>query len=802
MDDAKELNARIACCAQQRTLEEVRAYVAETGAAWTISESPDLDRLLEDAGVQIPDCVLFDAGKTKDSHDDCTRLCALSDSLQVPVLMLAGGAALRKLRAEIRDLGCPGVFVMREHNEDTAAVLKNMILTRRTAKDLRTANQRLAEVAEEHARALHDSEEQYRFLLDSCSDAVMVLEVDRHGAGGALREINEVAAKWFGYSRDTTPEISLKQLFALGGSDGASGRIEGILKHKKMYFESMMQRRDGSKIPVEVITRTFAVGREKHRVIIVSRIFDRAAVHPVGEEAGEDYRFLATQTGLLMYDVNLKTEQMICGGAVAEITGFTVPQLMRGGMKGWRERVVGEDYHRMIITINDAIRRLDKYEVEYRILHKSGEIRHIEDHGVVLPDESGNASRLLGTMKDITLRVQAQEQRMQLENELQHSQRLESLGVLAGGIAHDFNNILAGIIGLTDLALREVPVDSFVHEDLTEVLQAANRAKELVRQILAFSRQSGQERSPIYLHIIAREVIKLLRASLPPTIEIIDSADVHSGAVMANAAQIYQVITNFSTNAAQAMAGKPGTIEIRVQDIDMTEREARNYPGLKPGPYVQLAVMDTGHGMAESVLARVFDPFFTTKGPGEGTGMGLAVVHGIITDHGGAVSAMSKLGAGSRFDTFLPRIAGVKVEETAHMEKLSGGHERILFVDDDAAVLHLAESALPRLGFKLRMCTNGEEALTTFLANPGAFDVVITDQIMPKMSGLDLAKEIHLHAPHTPIILFTGFSDEILPETLANSGVLEVVLKPIILKDLIDAIRRSVDKALESELTE
>jgi len=355
---------------------------------------------------------------------------------------------------------------------------------------------------------------------------------------------------------------------------------------------------------------------------------------------------------------------------------------------------------------------------------------------------------------------------------------------------------------LTDLALREVPVDSFVHEDLTEVLQAANRAKELVRQILAFSRQSGQERSPIYLHIIAREVIKLLRASLPPTIEIIDSADVHSGAVMANAAQMYQVITNFSTNAAQAIAGKSGTIEIRVRDVELGEKDVRKHPGLRPGPYVQLSVMDTGHGMAESVLARVFDPFFTTKGPGEGTGMGLAVVHGIITDHGGAVSAMSKLGSGSCFDAFLPRIAGVKVEETAQLEKIRGGHERILFVDDDVAVLRFAESALPRLGFKVTMSTNGEEALTRFLSSPRAFDIVITDQIMPRMSGLDLAKEIHAHAPHVPIILFTGFSEEILPETLAECGIIEMVFKPIITKDLVDAIRRSIDKVLESDQVE
>jgi len=578
MENGQELRARIACCAQRHSLEALRASIEETGVGWTIVESSDLEKLLEGVDGQVPDCILYQTNDAQDYRPDCARLVAVSEKRQIPVLILAGGAFFKKLRREVRESRNPKVFVMGEDNEDFVAALRSMIRAHRIEGDLRSANQRLAEVAEEHARSLHESEEQYRFLLDVCSDAVMVLEVDKQGASGVLKEINEVATVWFGYTRDTVPDISLKQLFALGGG-GSSNRVEGILKQKKMYFETMIQKRDGSKVPVEVVTRTFTVGRDKHRIIIVARSSEKPSAHAGREESGEDYRFLASQTGLLMYDVNIKTQQMICGGAVADITGFSASQLMRGGMKGWRERVISEDYHQMIRTINDAIRRLDKYEVEYRILNKAGEIRHIEDHGVVLPDETGNAIRLLGTMKDITLRVQAQEQRIQLENELQHSQRLESLGVLAGGIAHDFNNILAGIIGLTDLALREVPVDSFVHEDLTEVLQAANRAKELVRQILAFSRQSGQERSPIYLHIIAREVIKLLRASLPPTIEIIDSADVHSGAVMANAAQMYQVITNFSTNAAQAIAGKSGTIEIRVRDVELGEKDVRKHPG-------------------------------------------------------------------------------------------------------------------------------------------------------------------------------------------------------------------------------
>ncbi|HOH32149.1 MAG TPA: PAS domain-containing protein, partial [Candidatus Hydrogenedentes bacterium] len=337
---------------------------------------------------------------------------------------------------------------------------------------------------------------------------------------------------------------------------------------------------------VEAVCDNFPSDRGTHFLIVTARRQDTALSSGEIRNTANDFAGLPVQSVITMYEGNLKTQAMIWGGEVEEITGFTSRELKQAGLKGWRERICPEDYHRVIIRINEAARKLGKYHLEYRIVHKSGEIRHIEDHGVILPDESGTAERLLGTMGDITHRVQEQEQRLRLEQELQHSQRLESLGALAGGIAHDFNNILAGIIGLTDLALREVPANSFVNEDLKEVLQAANRAKELVRQILAFSRQSGQEKSPLYLHIIAREVIKFLRASLPPTIEIIDSADIHSGAIMANAAQMYQVITNFTTNAAHAMKDKPGKIEISVRDTDLSEKEVRNFPGLRPGPYV------------------------------------------------------------------------------------------------------------------------------------------------------------------------------------------------------------------------
>ncbi len=785
----------IVCYRQRQRLDALRAYVHKMYSQWQLDAVSEVADIPERTAAKPADCIVLEitqkwVDSTPYADIRANPLCATT-----PILLITDFGMRGKVRERVAQTGLADVLVMADEEGELAEAISVIVRARRAEEELRAVNRRLAEVVEERSRALHESEERYRFLLNTCSDGVMAFEVDKQGGSGKLIDINDVACRWTGYGREELTRLSLRQLAAPDRLNNVPGRLESILQHKELFFETVVQARDGSKLPLEVMTQSFELDEKRNLVVALGRRLDDASGQRKSqEETNDDYRFLAAQTGQLIYDCNLNTDRVIWGGAVMQITGFSSSQLSRSGLKGWWDRIAPEDRTRVQARLDEASRAVGKYQIEYRIVHKSGESRHIEDHGVVLPDQSGKAYRLFGAMKDITARVQAEEEQRRLEEELQHSQRLESLGVLAGGIAHDFNNILAGIIGLTDLALREVPPDSLAHDDLSEALQAANRAKELVRQILAFSRQSGQERNPIYLHIIAREVIKLLRASLPATIEIIDSADVHSGAVLANASQMYQVITNFSTNAAHAMSGQKGKIEIRVEDEEVDAAMALRHPILRPGPYVKLSVIDTGHGMAPSVLSRVFDPFFTTKGPGQGTGMGLAVVHGIVADHGGAVIAESKLGVGATFTTYFPRIAGVVVTESEQEEQLQRGHERILFVDDDEAVLRFAEAALPRLGFEVTLCTSGEEALTTFLNDPHKFDLIITDQIMPRMSGEELATQIHVHSPDMPIILFTGFSDEFSRERLQKSGIREVVLKPIIVKDLVDSIRRTLDK--------
>lgn len=774
-------------------LKTLEKHIKANKAPIKIRTTVTPEDLIEHLKTNAYDCILLETLPNAPLPPVFFQLRDDAAHTGIPILLATPLSNCQPLWEQVVQYNRDDVYVMVSSPSELTAALVVIMRAKYAEDQLRANNQRLAELAEERSRLLQESEDRYRFLFHSCSDAVMAFEMNNNEA--RLLDANNIISQWLGFSREELARTTFRQLTTNDRLDNVHGRLESILQHNELFFETVLRARDGSNVPLEVKTRSFNTDSEKNIVVALGKRAEPLESSRKSTNAEDEYRYLARQTGQIIYDYNLVTGNVIWGGAVAQVSGFTVRQLSQSGWEGWTERIVQEDRPRVEKELAEALRTLEIYQLEYRIQHKSGEIRYIEDNGVIMPDANGKAYRILGTIKDMTVRIQSEEERRRVNDELQHSQRLESLGVLAGGIAHDFNNILAGIIGLTDLALREIPKESLAHDDLTEALQAANRAKELVKQILAFSRQTNQERNPIYLHIIAREALKLLRASLPSMIEIIDSVDSHSGAVMANAAQLYQVITNFSTNAAQAMAGQNGKLEIRVRDVEADQTMLEKHPPLRKGPYVELMVRDTGHGMAPAVLARIFDPFYTTKGPGQGTGMGLAVVHGIVTDHGGAVWAESKLGVGSTFYVWLPRIAGVVVEEFFDNNNLQRGHERILFVDDDEAVLRFAEAALPRQGFQITLCKDGEEGLQQYLDHPDKFDLVITDQVMPKMSGEELAIKIHAHNPDMPVILFTGFSEELPWDRLNQAGVNEVVLKPIIIKDLVDSIRRTLDSS-------
>jgi CheY-like chemotaxis protein len=370
-------------------------------------------------------------------------------------------------------------------------------------------------------------------------------------------------------------------------------------------------------------------------------------------------------------------------------------------------------------------------------------------------------------------------ERVRLERELRQSQKMEAIGTLAGGIAHDFNNILTAIIGYTDMAQRKISNDDSMAHDLVQVQEAGSRAKKLVRQILAFSRQGEQERRPVQVASVIEEVFKLLRATLPTTIEIHQqiNASLHGNTVLADPTQLHQVLMNLGTNAAHAMRDHGGVLSVSLSDFDADASLIALHPELTAGPCVRLTVSDTGHGMEDSVKERIFDPYFTTKKVGEGTGMGLAVVQGIVKSHGGAISVYSEPGQGTAVHIFLPKIDDIKYEVQAK-ESICGGTERILFVDDEKVLAELGQELLEALGYTVTAETSSLEALALFRAGPDAFDLVITDMTMPGLTGRELARELLAIRPDIPIIMCSGFTEFINANEAREAGFSEFLMKP------------------------
>ncbi len=382
------------------------------------------------------------------------------------------------------------------------------------------------------------------------------------------------------------------------------------------------------------------------------------------------------------------------------------------------------------------------------------------------------------------------------EEQLHRSQKIEAIGRLAGGLAHDFNNVLYSIIGYTELTMDDMPEGSLAQKNLKEVFKAAMRAKDMVRQILVFSRKDDIQKKPVKIQPVVKDALKLLRSSIPATIEIRRSIDESCGPVLAASTQIHQVVMNLATNAYQAMQEKKGLLELTLMEEEIGSDDS--VPELPPGTYLKLTVSDTGHGMNSEVMEKIFDPYFSTKGPGEGTGMGLAVVHGIVKSHGGNITVYSKVGEGTTFHVYLPLIETKPVEsKTVPAGLTPTGTEHILFVDDEEPIVLMIQKILERLGYQVTSRTSSAEALEVFKAKPDEYDLVITDMTMPNMTGLELAPRLGEIRSDIPIIMCTGFNETIDEDKAKNMGILAYIMKPVLIDEIAKTIRKVLDERKE-----
>jgi len=635
--------------------------------------------------------------------------------------------------------------------------------------------------------ALRESEEQHRQIVESSTDAILVR------SGDIIIYANSAAVRLFRASH--TGDLVGKSYLGLVHPDDRQESIERIKKgiknrwiappreHRIMALNGQVLHVESTGVPIQYKgeTQLFGVFRD----ITERRQFDEKL-----RETERKYRELAESLPQVIFEVDSNGNLVYLNQTGYALFGYTPEDLANGF--NVLEAFIPEDRERIA---NDIMLNVQGQKVgrqEYTAVKKDGTKFPVGVHANRVMREQ-KATGVRGILIDFTATKRAEEEKKKLEIQLQQAQKMEAIGALAGGIAHDFNNILSAIIGYTELAMLNEGAEHCTAE-LKEALIAANRAKDLVKQILAFSRQTDEERMPVRVALVAKEAVRFLRATLPATIEIKTRIDDKSGAVLANSVELHQIIMNLCTNAQHAIGEQAGLLEVAVQNTEVDLSRKNDIIELEIGSYVRISVKDTGYGMAPDLMKRIFDPYFTTKEKGVGTGLGLAVVHGIVKKYGGTIQVESELGKGTTFHIYLPKAdiaAPIKAEPPI---PVMGGSERILFVDDEKMLVDIGQQALQRLGYDVVSRTSPIEAFELFKAKPDFFDLVITDKTMPGMTGDALARKLMSIRPDLPVIICTGYSQAIDQERAMQIGIKAFVMKPILINEIASAVRKALSK--------
>jgi PAS domain S-box-containing protein len=640
------------------------------------------------------------------------------------------------------------------------------------------------------AEALKQSEEKYRTILENIEDGYFEVDI-----AGNFTFFNDSMCRLIGYSpsamtgmnnREYMDEENAKKVFR------TFNRVYETGKPAK-GFDWEIIKVDGTRRQVDASV-SLITDENGNRIGfrgIARDITERKLAEKALGESEEKYRQLVNHAPTGIYRVDFNTGKLISvNDVMCEYTGYTKEELLNMSALDF----LTEESQKHFLDRLDRLfngRQIPR-TVEYRAKAKDGHEFWILLDARYEYDKNGKPKGATVVAHDITDRKQAEEEKLRLEDQLQQAQKMEAIGTLAGGIAHDFNNILSVIIGYTELVLMNGNVDGEVRQNLKEIFNASKHARDMVKQILAFSRQNKQERKPIQVSHIVKEALKLLRASLPATINIQQKIEKNTGVIKADPTQFHQVLMNLCTNAAHAMHEKDGVLKISLRNIELDQNDTARHPELKPGPYLKLSISDTGDGIHPETQDRIFDPYFTTKEKGEGTGLGLAVVQGIIKSHNGAITVESKLGQGSTFHVYLPRIQQDATTDEFDSAPLPMGHESILLVDDEQPLVEIGKQMLERLGYTVAARTSSVEALALFNAQPNRFDLVITDIVMPNMTGEKLAEKLMDIRADIPVILCTGYSEKFTRRQASNMGIRSFLMKPLVMQDLANTVRQAL----------
>lgn len=645
---------------------------------------------------------------------------------------------------------------------------------------------------------LRFSEEKYRALFENAVEGIFQTTPE-----GKILSVNPAMARLFGYD---SPAAFMQRVFNIVqvyAYPDARLSFQRELEEKGTVskYEIPCVRRDGQEILLAVNAR--AIKDQNGRTVrydgFYEDITEQKKMAESFQQSEERYRMIVENMHDVIWVMDFNFRYKYRSPSSIGLTGYTPEEIMAMSPD---KQIVPESYALVEKILAEELAKefsgkpIDPRRsrtMELQVYHKNGGTIWIEVTASFGRDENGKPVELLLAARDITERKKMQKEKDHLQKQLIQSQKMEAIGTLAGGIAHDFNNILASMMGFTEMAAKESR-KNVRRGYLDQVLQASERAKNLVNQILAFSRQREQEAKPVDIRLILKEALTLLRATLPATIDIKQKIMPEEAAVLADPTQIHQIVMNLCTNAAQAMSKSGGLLEVNLSGVSINATGAALHPDLRVGRYLKLSVQDTGCGIDPAIRDRIFDPFFSTKKAKEGTGLGLSVVYGIVKSCSGAIDVQSVVGQGATFTVYLPHIV---LEKQIHAEQQEDvdleGEESILFVDDEEMLVNMAKNFFQPLGYRITATTSSQEALQLFQQDPKRFDLVITDMTMPLITGTELARALLNIRPELPIILCTGYSDTPSMNEAKKLKIREFVLKPLFLKDLGSRVRRILD---------
>jgi PAS domain S-box-containing protein len=764
--------------------EDIKNNLEEMG--YTVSGiATSGEKALTEVERALPDLAIMDIrlGKGMNGIDTATEL---RQKYRIPIIYLTAHADEKTVsRAKITE---PYAYLIKPFD----------------AEELRSAVE-IAIYRHKMEYKVRESEQWLFTTLKSIGDGVIATDWQ-----GRVKFMNSMAEKMTGWPQSEAIGKPLPEVFHIINEHTreivedpaakviATGLIIGLANH------TLLVRRDGTEIPIKdsgapiVLQNGDAIG-----VVLVFQDDSKSRVAENRLREGRERLYLAMESadeGLWQWDI--VNDEMTFDDLCFKMLGFE-PQIADGDHRRWWEKGIHPEDAPMVRKMMDGMtgRNGDLPVMDYRIARDQGEYIWVTSRAkTIRRSEDGKPEVIIGVLRNINGRKIAEQEKAQLEQKLRQSQKMEAIGTLAGGIAHDFNNILASIIGYTELSLEEAAQNALLQQNLNEIMVAGLRARDLVRQILMFSRHADAQQKKVDINALTKEAIKLMRATIPTTIAIHNKLSGGPLHIKANPSQIHQVIVNLCTNAFHAMEEEGGTMRVALEMVRLEAHVHLPHADIRPGQYACISIADSGHGIEREYLDRIFDPYFTTKDQDKGTGLGLSIVSGIMNQHGGYITVDSQPGDGSTFKIYFPLLDGTVEEKTKpKMDNLpTGKGERILLVDDEPAIANMQKQILERLGYAVEISTDSNEALERFTAAPSKFDLLLTDMTMPQMTGDTLAHRIREIDPDLPVILCTGFSEKVDSVRSKDLNINCFLMKPIQRNKLAAAIKDALAQSPQS----